>query len=252
MYRAAEALIDAGHAYVDEQSAEEMRATRGDFGHARHRQPVPRPHAGREPGAPARRCAPASSPTAPRCCARRSTWRARTSTCATRRSTASSARRTTTPATPGASTRCTPTRTRSRTRSRASRTASARSSSRTSGRSTTGCSTRSATLGLLAQPRPHQYEFARLNVTYVITSKRKLKAAGRREDRRRLGRPAHADDRRPAPARLHAGVDPPDVRARRHQQGRRLDRLREPRRPPCATTSRPRRRARWRCSTRSG
>lgn len=32
-----------------------------------------------------------------------------------------------------------------------------------------------AKLGLLAQPRPHQYEFARLNVTYVITSKRKLK-----------------------------------------------------------------------------
>ena len=32
-----------------------------------------------------------------------------------------------------------------------------------------------------AQPRPHQYEFARLNLTYVITSKRKLQAAGRRE-----------------------------------------------------------------------
>ena len=32
------------------------------------------------------------------------------------------------------------------------------------------------TLGLLAQPRPRQYEFARLNVTYVITSKRKLRA----------------------------------------------------------------------------
>src|SRR5438876_1630947 len=31
MYRAAEALISAGHAYVDEQTAEEMRATRGDF-----------------------------------------------------------------------------------------------------------------------------------------------------------------------------------------------------------------------------
>src|SRR5512134_789306 len=30
-------------------------------------------------------------------------------------------------------------------------------------------------LGLLAPPRPHQYEFARLNVTYVITSKRRLK-----------------------------------------------------------------------------
>ena len=31
------------------------------------------------------------------------------------------------------------------------------------------------TLGLLGRPRPHQYEFARLNVTYVITSKRKLR-----------------------------------------------------------------------------
>ena len=30
-------------------------------------------------------------------------------------------------------------------------------------------------LGLLARPRPHQYEFARLNVTYVVTSKRKLR-----------------------------------------------------------------------------
>jgi glutaminyl-tRNA synthetase len=30
-------------------------------------------------------------------------------------------------------------------------------------------------LGLLAQPRPHQHEFARLNVTYIITSKRRLK-----------------------------------------------------------------------------
>ena len=34
MYRAAEALIEAGYAYVDEQTAEEMRANRGDFGHA--------------------------------------------------------------------------------------------------------------------------------------------------------------------------------------------------------------------------
>ncbi|MFM1817380.1 MAG: Glutamine--tRNA ligase, partial [Pseudomonadota bacterium] len=32
MYRAAEALIQAGHAYMDEQSAEDMRANRGDFG----------------------------------------------------------------------------------------------------------------------------------------------------------------------------------------------------------------------------
>jgi glutaminyl-tRNA synthetase len=32
MYRAAEHLIETGHAYVDEQSAEEMRINRGDFG----------------------------------------------------------------------------------------------------------------------------------------------------------------------------------------------------------------------------
>jgi len=31
MYRAAEALIEAGHAYVDEQTPEEMRVNRGDF-----------------------------------------------------------------------------------------------------------------------------------------------------------------------------------------------------------------------------
>ena len=31
MYRAAEYLIEAGHAYVDEQTAEQMRAARGDF-----------------------------------------------------------------------------------------------------------------------------------------------------------------------------------------------------------------------------
>ncbi|MDH5539653.1 MAG: glutamine--tRNA ligase, partial [Rhizobacter sp.] len=34
MYRAAEALVEAGHAYVDEQSADQIRANRGDFGHA--------------------------------------------------------------------------------------------------------------------------------------------------------------------------------------------------------------------------
>jgi len=34
MYRAAEHLIEAGHAYVDEQTPEEMRVNRGDFGKA--------------------------------------------------------------------------------------------------------------------------------------------------------------------------------------------------------------------------
>ncbi len=33
MYRAAEHLIETGHAYVDEQTADEMRHNRGDFGH---------------------------------------------------------------------------------------------------------------------------------------------------------------------------------------------------------------------------
>ena len=46
MYRAAEFLIESGHAYVDEQTAEEMRASRGDFGKPgvdspfRHRAPA--------------------------------------------------------------------------------------------------------------------------------------------------------------------------------------------------------------------
>jgi hypothetical protein len=54
MYRAAETLVERGLAYVDEQTAEQMRASRGDFSHTGHRQPLPRPHAGAEPGAPAR------------------------------------------------------------------------------------------------------------------------------------------------------------------------------------------------------
>ena len=45
MYRAAETLIEAGHAYVDEQSADEMRANRGDFAHAG----VASPQRGRSP-----------------------------------------------------------------------------------------------------------------------------------------------------------------------------------------------------------
>jgi glutaminyl-tRNA synthetase len=45
MYAAAEALINAGHAYVDEQSAEDMRANRGDFG----RPGVDSPFRGRTP-----------------------------------------------------------------------------------------------------------------------------------------------------------------------------------------------------------
>ena len=91
MYRAAEALIEAGHAYVDEQ-----------IGRARC---APTAATSTRPARPARsatarprrtwrafaRCATASTPTARWCCARRSTWPRPTSTCATRPSTASSA-----------------------------------------------------------------------------------------------------------------------------------------------------------------
>jgi len=45
MYRAAEALIDAGLAYVDEQSAEQMRSSRGDF----NTPGTPSPFRGRTP-----------------------------------------------------------------------------------------------------------------------------------------------------------------------------------------------------------
>jgi glutaminyl-tRNA synthetase len=98
MYRAAEALIDAGLAYVDEQTPDEMRANRGDF----NTPGTDSPFRNRTPEqnlARFREMRDGRTPTAPWCCARRSTWPAPTSTCATRRSTASSARTTTTPAT---------------------------------------------------------------------------------------------------------------------------------------------------------
>ena len=50
--------------------------------------------------------------------------------------------------------------------------------------------------------RPRQIEFARLNLTYTVLSKRFLLRLVDRGARPRLGRPAHADHLRPAPARL--------------------------------------------------
>ena len=52
---------------------------------------------------------------------------------------------------------------------------------------------------------PQQIEFARLNLTYTMLSKRKLLQLVHGKDRQRLGRPAHADDQRLPPPRLHAG-----------------------------------------------
>ncbi|MCK7478882.1 MAG: glutamate--tRNA ligase family protein [Candidatus Moduliflexus flocculans] len=52
--------------------------------------------------------------------------------------------------------------------------------------------------------RPRQIEFARLNLTYTVMSKRKLLQLVQDGHVSRLGRPAHADHRRHAAARLHA------------------------------------------------
>ena len=71
----------------------------------------------------------------------------------------------------GRSIRATTTRTASPTRSRASRIRSARSNSRITGRSTTGSSRTCR-----CRRTPRQYEFARLNLTYTVLSKRVLNA----------------------------------------------------------------------------
>ncbi len=73
--------------------------------------------------------------------------------------------------------------------------------------------------GLLATPLPHQYEFARLNLTYVITSKRKL---------RQLVTDKHVDGwddpRMPthrsacAASAAYTGSPAPDLRPHRRQQ----------------------------------
>ncbi len=173
MYRAAEYLIETGNAYVDEQTAEEMRASRGDFG----KPGVDSPYRTRTPAenlARFREMRDGKLPDGAAVLRAKIDMATPTSTCATRPSTASSAPSTTTPATSGASTPCTPSRTPSRTRWSITHSI---------------CTLefedqrpfydwlldRLAEGELIAKPHPRQYEFARLNLTYVITSKRKLK-----------------------------------------------------------------------------
>ena len=96
--------------------------------------------------------------------------------------------RITAPATSGASIRCTTGRTGWRIPSRASRIRSARWNSKITGRCTTGSSTQ---LGIY---HPQQIEFARLNLTYTVMSKRKLLQLVQEKHRQRLGRSADADD----------------------------------------------------------
>ena len=205
IYEWAVMLIRKGKAYVCDMSAEEVAATRGTPTEPGRESPYREPDASKRTWTCSRGCETGSSPTGPGPCARRSTWPRPTCTCATRCSTASSAPITTAPATSGASTRCTTSPTASRTTSRASRTPSAPWSSRCTGRCTTGSSTRSRRLGRV---RPRQIEFARLNLTYTVMSKRKLLQLVKDGLRQRLGRPPHAHHIRTPPPGLHAGVDP--------------------------------------------
>ena len=112
-------LIERGNAYVDDQSADEIRETRGTLTEPGHELARAATGPSRRTSTCSRACARASSRTARGCCGRRSTWPRRTSTCATPSCTGSSTRPTRGPATPGASTRPTTSRTASRTRSRA-------------------------------------------------------------------------------------------------------------------------------------
>ena len=73
---------------------------------------------------------------------------------------------------------------------------------------------------------PRQIEFARLNLTYTVMSKRRLLELVKEGHRQRLGRSADADDLRPAPPRLHARGHPQLLRADRRGQGRQRDRHR--------------------------
>ena len=205
MYEYAVELIRKGKAYVDDLTAEQIRQHRGTLTAGGKGKPVPQPLASRKTSISSIACAKANSPTAPKCCARRSTWHRPTSTCAIRSCTASCTRRTTTPATSGASTRCTTGRTASRTRSR-NHPLDLHA----------GIREPSPAVRLVHRRRqrrpaddkkiwhPQQIEFARLNLTYTMLSKRKLLQLVTRENRQRLGRPAHADDQRLSPPRLHA------------------------------------------------
>ena len=67
---------------------------------------------------------------------------------------------------------------------------------------------------------PQQIEFARLNLSHTVMSKRKLAELVRKETGQRLGRPPHAHAGRHAPARLYAGGDPRILRAHRRGQAR--------------------------------
>jgi glutaminyl-tRNA synthetase len=105
------------------------------------------------------------------------------------------------------------------------------------------------TLGLLARPAAEAVRVRPPEPDLRDHQQAQAQGAGRREASSGLGRPAHAHAGRHAPARLHAG----GIRSMADDTGASktniwldysvLDMR-------CATTSKARRRARWRCSTR--
>ena len=224
LYEFAEWFVAQGLAYVDSQSADEMRATRGTLTAAGHRRPLSRSQRRREPRSACDACAPASFPTARMCCACKidmaspninlrdpAIYRIRHA-------------RTTAPATSGASIRSTTTRIASRTRSSAITHSICTLEFQDHRPLYDWVIEKLADGGQLARPLPQQYEFARLNLTYVVLSKRKLIELVEERPRRRLGRSADADARRRAAARLHAGGLPDVRRAHRRVEVRLVDR----------------------------
>ena len=138
LYDCAETLIEAGRAYVDGLSADEIREYRGTLTEPGRNSPYRDRPVEREPGplrADARRRVPGRRARAARQDRHGVAEHQHARPGAVSHPHAITI---TAPATPGASIRCTTTRTRSRMRSRASRTRSARWSSRITGRSTTG------------------------------------------------------------------------------------------------------------------
>ena len=241
LYEWAEHLIRAGKAYVDDQSQDEMRANRGT---------LTEPAAtARSASAASRRtstcsaaCGPASSRTAPACCAPRSTWRRATSTCAIRCSTASS-----TPPHPRTGDglvhlselrlRPRPVR-RDRGRHAFALHAGIRgppAALRLVHRQPAGALAAAAVR--VRAPQPHLHGAVQAGAD----------RAGARRPCRRLGRSAHADARRLAPPRRAAGGDPRfrpprRRRPRRQPRRRRHARLLDPR-----GAEQDRRCAAWRC-----
>ena len=216
LYDWAVQLIRAGTAYVDDQSAEEMRASRGTLTEPGRDEPVPGSVRRGEPRSLRAGCGRGSSRTARACCAPRSTWPRRTSTCAI------------------------PTmyRIRKVAHHRTGETwciypmydfAHGQSDS-IEGITHSICTLEFEDhrplydwfLDQLGIYHPQQIEFARLNISLHRDEQAPAPRAGRGRARERLGRSAHADHRRLPAARLHAGGHPRLLRAdRRGQDGQR-------------------------------